>query len=89
MNNELLEESARTCPLFYVAAVVNSSRYVPGYRMGYILGAGDTTTDPDGHVFCNREVQGNYWYFIRVFSVDSSSEVLHMLYTAYAISCKI
>ena len=77
ITNELLEESARTCPLFYVAAVVNASQYVPGYRMSYILGAGDNTTDPDGHVFYNREViKKTYLYFFRVFSLDSTSEVI-------------
>ena len=45
------EESYKTSPLFYVAGVVNASQYVPGYKMSYILGAGDNTTDPDGHVF--------------------------------------
>jgi len=75
MSNELLEESTRTCPSYYVAAVVNTSQYVPGYRMSYILGAGDNTTDPDGHVFYNREVVQCFEYFFRVFSIDSTPQV--------------
>ena len=79
---DLLEESTKTTPLFYVAAVVNASQYVPGYRMSYILGAGDNTTDPDGLVFYNREVlKKTYFYFFRVFSVDSTSEVINFLTT--------
>ena len=74
-SNELFQESTRTCPLFYVAGVVNASQYVPGHRMSYILGAGDNTTDPDGRVFYNREVEESYWYFMQVFSVDSTPEV--------------
>jgi len=72
---DLLEESTKTTPLFYVAGVVNASQYVPGYRMSYILGAGDNTTDPDGHVFYNREVYEDNLYFYRVFSSDSTQEV--------------
>ena len=74
---DLLIESMKTSPLFYVAAVVNAIQYVPGYRMSYILGAGDNTTDPDGLVFYNREViKKTYLYFFRVFSPDSSLEVI-------------
>jgi len=73
---DLLEESTKTTPLFYVAGVVNTSQYVPGYRISYILGAGDNTTDSDGHVFYNREeIQGNYYFFYRVFSANSTQEV--------------
>ena len=73
---DLLEKSNKFSPLFYVAAVVNASQYVPGYRMSYILGAGDNTTDPDGHVFYNREkIQRNYYFFYRVFSANSTQEV--------------
>jgi len=74
---DLIEESMETSPLFYVAAAVNAIQYVPGYRMSYILGAGDNTTDPNGHVFYNREViKRTYLYFFRVFSADSTSEVI-------------
>ncbi|XP_065918156.1 contactin-3-like isoform X3 [Dysidea avara] len=69
---ELIEASMSTSSLVYVAAVVNASQYVPGYRMSYILGAGDSTTDPDGHVFYNREVKEGFEYFFRVFSADST-----------------
>jgi len=72
---DLLEESTKTTPLFYVAGVVNASQYVPSYRMSYILGAGDNTSDPNGHVFYNREAQGTFLVFYRVFSTDSTSEV--------------
>ena len=72
---DLLEESTKTTPLFYVAGVVNASQYIPGHRMSYILGAGDNTTDPDGHVFYNREVEGTVLLFYRVFSVSSMQQV--------------
>ena len=72
---DLLEESTKTTPLFYVAGVVNASQYVPGYRMSYILGAGDNTTDPNGHVFYNREVKGIDLCLFRLYSADSTQEV--------------
>ena len=72
---DLFEESTKTSPSFYVAAVVNASQYVSGYRMSYILGAGDNTTDSDGHVFYNKEVQGTFLFFFRVFSVSSTRQV--------------
>ena len=70
-----LKASMSTSSSVYVAAVVNASQYVPGYGMGYILGAGDNTTDPDGHVFYNKKVEKEFEYFFRVFSADSTSEV--------------
>ena len=73
---ELIEESKKTSPSYYVAAVVNSSQYIEGHIMSYILGAGDYTTDADGHEFHNRELMGDVSYFFRVFSVDSSLEVV-------------
>ena len=74
---DLLIEPIKTFPLFYVAAVVNAIQYVPGYRISYILGAGDNTTDPDGYVLYNREmIKKTYLYFFRVFSADSTSEVI-------------
>jgi len=72
---ELLEESTKTTPLFYVAGVVNASQYVSGYKMSYILGAGDNTTDPNGHVFYNREVKRIDLCLFRVYSADSTQEV--------------
>jgi len=82
-----LEKPINTTPLFYVAAVVYSSQYVPGYRMSYILGAGDNTTDPYGHIFYNREVQQNYYFFYRVFSANSTQEVqyLHRMYVTTSL----
>jgi len=71
----LLERSKNTSSLLYVAAVVNASQYIPGYRMIYILGAGDNTTDPYGNVFHNRELKEGFEYFFRVFSIDSTPEV--------------
>ena len=71
----LLEQSMKSSPLYYVAGVVYASQYVPGYRMRYVLGAGDTTTDHNGHVFTNKPVKDDYQYFFRVFSNDSTSEV--------------
>ena len=74
---QLIEESRKTSPSYYVAAVVNSSQYKEGHIMTYILGAGDNTTDADSQVFHNRELTGgDISYFFRVFSVDSSPEVV-------------
>ena len=71
----LLEESLKSHPLFYVAAVVNVSQYVLGKGLSYILGAGDNTTDINNQVFYNRKVKDNYLYSFRIFSFDSTSEV--------------
>ena len=71
----LLEESLKSHPLFYVAAVVNASQYVLGKGLGYILGVGDNTTDISGQVFFNRKVKENQFYFFRIFSLDSTLEV--------------
>ena len=72
----LLEESMKSHPLFYVAAVVNVNQYVLGNRISYILGAGDNTTDINNQIFYNREeVKDDYFYFFRIFSFDSTSEV--------------
>ena len=65
-------------PLFYITAVVNASQLVPDRRMRYILGAGDSTTDAEGRVFHNREVKIGFTYLFRIFSVDSTSEVLSL-----------
>ena len=70
---------------FYIAAVVNASQYVQyvdDYRLRYTLGVGDTTTDPYGHMFYNREVKVEYSLFYRVFSANSTLKVS----TLYSIS---
>ena len=72
---DLLEQSMKSSPLYYVAAVVYASQYVHGYRMRYLLGAGDNTTNHDGHVFNNSPVENDYQYFFRIFSNDSTPEV--------------
>ena len=72
---ELLQHSMDNSTQFYIAAVVSASQYSPDHRMIYALGAGDSTTDPYGHVFYNREVRGEYSFFYRVFSADSTEEV--------------
>ena len=72
---ELLKESMRDSPKYYVAAVVNAIQYVDGYRMAYILGAEDYTTDAYGNTFYNRELSNRFKYFFRVFSIDSTQEV--------------
>jgi len=59
----ILEELMKSHPLFYVAAVVNVSQYVIGRGLGYILGAGDNTTDINGRVFYNRNIKGDHFYF--------------------------
>ena len=71
----LLEESRKSHPLFYVAAVVNVSQYVLGKGLSYILGAGDNTTDINSHVFYNRKVKDECCYFFRIFSWDRTPEV--------------
>ena len=72
---QLLNESMKTSPSYYVAAVVNASQYMPNYRMRYFLGAGDNTTDAEGRMFHNRELKKGFAYFFRVFSVNSTLEV--------------
>ena len=71
----LLEESMKSHPLYYVAAVVNVSQYVLGKGLSYILGAGDSTTDINNEVFYNRKINKNYLYFFRIFSFGSTLEV--------------
>ena len=75
---ELLDHSMSNPMLLYIAAVVNASQYMQyanNYRMRYALGAGDNTTDVDGRMFYNREINREYSFFYRVFSVDSTLEV--------------
>ena len=72
---ELIEGSKNPSSSYYVAAVVNASQYIPNHTMSFILGAGDNTTDPNGNVFHNRELERDVSYFFRIFSIDSSSEV--------------
>lgn len=80
---ELIEESKKTSPLYYVAAAINASQYLSGHTMSYILGAGDNTTDPDGRVFHNRQLgRGVLAYFFRIFSVDHSPEVISSFISA-------
>ena len=71
----LLEESMKSRPLFYVTAVVSVSQYVLGNKLSYILGTGDNTTDINNQVFYNRKVKDTYLYFFRIFSFDSTPEV--------------
>ena len=71
----LLEESLKSHPVFYVTAVVNANQYVLGKGLGYILGAGDNTTDISGQVFFNRKVKESQLYFFRIFSLDSAPKV--------------
>ena len=75
---QLLDYSVNNSMQFYIAAVVYANQYlqyVDDYRLRYTLGAGDTTTDPDNHMFHNREVRAGYSYFYRVFSANSTLEV--------------
>ena len=74
---ELLAESMEDSPqYYYIAAVINASDYVDGYRMAYILGAEDYTTDTYGHRFYNRQLKDkNFKYFFRIFSISSTLEV--------------
>lgn len=78
---ELLTQSTYKLPLFYIAAAINASQFVAGHRMRYVLRAGDVTTDNEGHIFHNRAVEIGFMYFFRVFSVNSTSEVLSVFST--------
>ena len=80
---QLIEESRRDDPDYYIAAVVNANQYnkkVNVYRMGYELGAEDSTTDTYGHKFNNRKLKVDLKYFFRVFSISSTEEVWKFLY---------
>ena len=71
-----LDETNKCSPLYYVAAVIYSYQYNSDYTMSYILGAGDITTDSFyGYEYINKEVQGSYYFFYRVFSANSTEEV--------------
>ena len=76
---QLLNHSMDNSMQYYIAAVVNASQYVQymnDFTIRYTLGAGDNTTDPYSHVFHNREVKAGYSYFYRVFSANSTPEVV-------------
>ena len=76
---QLLDYSMDNSMLYYIAAVVNASQYVQYlniFTLRYTLGAGDNTTDAYGHMFHNREVRAGYSYFYRVFSANSTPEVV-------------
>ena len=76
---QLLDYSMDNSMLYYIAAIVNASQYVQylnDFTMRYTLGAGDNTTDPYGRIFHNREVRAGYSYFYRVFSANSTQEVI-------------
>ena len=72
---EILEETTKTLPLYYITAVIHASQYRDGYTMQYALGAGDTTTDDYGRSFRNREIKMSTLFFFRVFSISSTPEV--------------
>ena len=79
---DLLEETMKQFPLYYVAGVINADQYLPDHRMGYYLGVEDITTDAEGHMFYNRELSVDLAYFFRVFSIDSTlavCQVLHLI----------
>ena len=74
---KLIEESLKNDSDYYIAAVVNADQYKDRSfnRMGYILGAEDSTTDIYGHTFHNRRLTANMKYFCRIFSISSTEEV--------------
>ena len=76
---QLLNESLRDNPNYYIAAVVNANQYIKGYRMGYNLGTEDSTTDKYGHNFYNRKLTSGLKHFSRVFSISSTQEVWKLL----------
>ena len=79
---QLLEESLRDNPDYYIAAVVNATQYneeVDVYRMGYKLGTEDSTIDTYGHKFHNRKLISGLKHFFRVFSISSTQEVWKLL----------
>ena len=76
LTEDLLDKTNQSSPLYYVAAVIYSYQYNSNYTMTYVLGAGDATTDiTTGYEFYNKEVQGSYYFFYRVFSANSTEEV--------------
>ena len=75
---QLLNESMT---LYYVAAVVNASQYIPDHSMGYYLGADDHTVDAEGRMFHNKKLSVGLSYFFRVFSIDSTLEVCQVFGT--------
>ena len=84
---QLLDESMKTSPSYYVAAVVNANQYIPNHRMRYYLGAGDNTTDAEGRMFHNKELKKGLAYFFRIFSVDSTLEVCYIIIYYIYIVC--
>ena len=72
---DMLEESMKEFPLYYVAGVVNANQYLPDYGMRYYLGAEDFTTDADRYEFYNKKLSDGLAYFFRVFSIDSTLAV--------------
>ena len=72
---ELVKESSKDNPDFYIAAVVDATQYEENYRMGYRLGAEDSTTDKYDHEFNNRKLISGLKHFFRVFSINSTEEV--------------
>ena len=86
---QLLDESMKASPLYYVAAVVNANQYILNHRMRYYLGAGDSTTDAEGHMFHNKELKNGLAYFFQVFSIDSTLEVCYIYNLLYLYSMSI
>ena len=80
---DLLEETMKELPLYYIAGVVNADQYVPDHRMRYYLGVEDSTTDAEGHTFYNRKLGVGLAYFFRVFSIDSTLVVCQV----FAFNC--
>ena len=82
---DLIEKSMKQedDPNFYIAAVINANEYKDNnvYRMGYLLGVEDDTSDTDGNRFNNRQLklENELLYFSRVFSVNSTREVQKFL----------
>ena len=86
---QLLDESMKAFPLYYVTAVVNANQYIPNHRMKYYLGADDNTTDAEGRMFHNKELKNGLAYFFRVFSIDSTLEVCNIYYLLYLYSMSV
>ena len=65
---DMLEESMKEFPLYYVAGVVNANQYLADYGMRYYLGAEDFTTedfttDVDRYEFYNKKLSDGLAYF--------------------------
>ena len=75
--HQLIQESLKNDPDYYIAAAVKANQYMDRfvYKMLYILGVEDITTDVYSNRFYNRRLTTDIKYFCRIFSINSTEEV--------------